>query len=559
MKNLKVGKKLFVSFGLILFLFVISVFVVAVSLNNIKVRLNVFYNGPWETRSLASDIATSVAEQQKSLYKAIATTDQDIVDLSLEEVADYDQKIQNSLSLLEQKVQPENRERVQNLKSKFEAWNIIKEGVLKLKKDSSISRDDASRYMQDNSEQVLDEVTLIINDLISICNQVGENLISDTNSAQYQTTTLLIIMCLISLVGGIILCIYITRSITVPLKEIETAANDMAQGRLKVNIGYASKDELGSLSESMRTMASRISYYMTELTSAMQLLASGDLNIPKREPFLGDFWPVQNAIRSLIGSLNDMLTKINESADQVADGSEQVSSGSQALSQGTAEQASSVEELAATVNEISNQIKFNAQNAQDVNRKAAETGKQLEQSNQSMQVMIQAMNDITVSSKEIGKIIKTIEDIAFQTNILALNAAVEAARAGTAGKGFAVVADEVRNLAGKSSEASKNTSVMIENSLRSVEYGAKIADDTAQTLLEAVEGAKIVVETVDQISQASSQQASSIAQISQGIDQISSVVQTNSATAEESAASSEELSGQAQVLKNLVGRFKLKI
>lgn len=217
-----------------------------------------------------------------------------------------------------------------------------------------------------------------------------------------------------------------------------------------------------------------------------------------------------------------------------------------------------MEELAATINEISNQVKSNAENAHNVNKLADDVGLKMTESNQQMQTMIEAMKEISSSSSEIGKIIKTIEDIAFQTNILALNAAVEAARAGEAGKGFAVVADEVRNLASKSAEASKNTAVLIESSILAVEKGTKIADETAHTLLESVEGAQKVTRTIDQISKASEEQASSISQITQGIDQISNVVQTNSATAEESAAASEELSGQAQILKGLISQFKLK-
>lgn len=228
------------------------------------------------------------------------------------------------------------------------------------------------------------------------------------------------------------------------------------------------------------------------------------------------------------------------------------------LSQGATEQASSVEELAATINELTSHVAQNADSASNATRTAEEVKDYAVESGKRMAEMLEAISNISDRSKEIGKIIKTIEDIAFQTNILALNAAVEAARAGEAGKGFAVVADEVRNLAGKSTEASNNTAEMIKESLKAVENGAVIADETAQSLKNVVEGVQGITQAIEDISASSGEQASSLSQVTIGIDQISSVVQTTSATAEESAASSEELSDQARKLKELVGQFRLK-
>ena len=228
------------------------------------------------------------------------------------------------------------------------------------------------------------------------------------------------------------------------------------------------------------------------------------------------------------------------------------------MAQGSTEQASSVEELSSSINSISQQVNTNAEVARTASLKANEVGEGMQVSNKKMEEMMEAMTDISGSSREIGKIIKTIEDIAFQTNILALNAAVEAARAGAAGKGFAVVANEVRNLASKSAEASQNTSALIERSIKAVENGTRIADETAKSLLQAVEGAKEATRIINQISEASEHQAKAINQVTIGIEQISSVVQSNSATSEQSAAASEELSSQAQVLKRLVSTVRLR-
>lgn len=352
----------------------------------------------------------------------------------------------------------------------------------------------------------------------------------------------------------------VRRIIIRPVKRIDYVARQIAQGELNASIDYRSGDEFGQLALNFNQTVSRLRNYVDytdEIAKVLGEIADGNLEIRLTYDYAGEFAKVKQSILEISRSLSATLREIDLAAGEVSLGSEQVASGSQSLSQGAAEQASAVQQLAATIAEISNQVEQNAQSADQASRDANEVAHEIGVSNQRMQQMLLAMEDINTCSGEIGKIIKAIEDISFQTNILALNAAVEAARAGEAGKGFAVVADEVRSLAGQSADAAKNTSELIQNSLRAVEHGTGIASETADSLAEVVSGVQHVTESIDQISRASVSQASSIAQVTQGIEQVSSVVHSNSATAEESAATSEELSGQAQQLKNLMGRFRL--
>ena len=393
-------------------------------------------------------------------------------------------------------------------------------------------------------------------------NKSGADQASQDGDELYASVQKIMISVLV-LIGtvSLLFALYIIRSINKPVKELDDVARKIAEGDLEQSISYQSKDELGKLAVNFNKTVERLRdyvKYIDEISYILKEIANGNLVFHLTYDYAGEFPKIKDALEEISASLNNTLGQINQSADQVASGSDQVSSGSQALSQGATEQASSVEELAATITEISSQVKETADNARNAREQSTQAGEQVEISNQQMQDMITAMGEISDKSSQISKIIKTIEDIAFQTNILALNAAVEAARAGAAGKGFAVVADEVRNLASKSSEASKSTADLIEGTVQAVEKGTEIANATAESLGAVVVSTKGVVSTVDKIASAAENQANNIAQVTQGIDQISSVVQTNSATAEESAAASEELSGQAQMLKNLVGQFKLR-
>lgn len=353
----------------------------------------------------------------------------------------------------------------------------------------------------------------------------------------------------------------LARQIGEPVKDCAQRLRLLAEGDLDTPVHEIhTGDETQILADSARTLVRGFRLMIQDMDEMLAEMSRGNLTADSKceEAYVGGYRGLLDSARKLSAQLSDTLRQINQSADQVSAGAEQVSAGAQALSQGATEQASAIEEQAATINDISGKIIATADRAGDVHSQSSETGREVEQCNEQMLELVNAVRDIGESSSQIGKIIKTIEDIAFQTNILALNAAVEAARAGTAGKGFAVVADEVRNLASKSAEASKSTSVLIEGSARSVEKGMKIADETAASLQKAVISTENTVKAVDKITEATAEQSQAVSQVTQGVDQISSVVQTNSATAEESAAASEELSGQAVILKELVGQFKTR-
>ena len=358
---------------------------------------------------------------------------------------------------------------------------------------------------------------------------------------------------------GIIAISAIAKRMADPIKDASERLKKLSLGNLKDEVViFQAEDEIGDLTQALAKTVQTWRDYIGDISSSLAELDKGNLTLAMHMEYVGDFAPIKESFQHTINTLNNTFKKLNESAEQVASGAEQVASGAQALSQGTTEQASSVEELAATINEIHNHVANNAENAKLASQQALSAATELEQGKKQMEQMTFAMNQINDSSSEISKIIKTIEDIAFQTNILALNAAVEAARAGSAGKGFAVVADEVRNLASKSAEASKNTAVLIEATVHSVQEGADIANQTAASLERIVRSSEESSKLVHEISKASQEQAASIAQVTLGIDQISSVVQTNSATSEQSAAASQELSSQAQILENLVRQFKIK-
>ena len=370
----------------------------------------------------------------------------------------------------------------------------------------------------------------------------------------------MILLGVIIVIAAALLAVFIGRGISKPISILAGATQRMADGDLDVAVEVSSKDEIGVLANATKSLAARLKDYIAvidETAAHLQEIGEGELQLQFVNAYDGDFAKIRENLIAMAATLNNTLAQINTSADYVAANADNIAAGAQNVAQGATEQAGSIEELTATIGDLSEQIRKNAVDAAEVRTELGNAGDKISESNHQMQAMGEAMDEINGKAQEIGKIIKAIDDIAFQTNILALNAAVEAARAGVAGKGFAVVADEVRNLAGKSADAAKNTAALIDETIGAVGKGVTIAGRTEESMNAVVDSAKAVTVMVDRIADATEVQAVSANAVATGISQIAQVVQNNSASAEESAAASRELSEQAQTLKGLVAQFHL--
>ena len=375
----------------------------------------------------------------------------------------------------------------------------------------------------------------------------------EARQAAHKTKTTFYVLGVIALLCSVIAAWAAIRSVTGPVNKIMLVMQQLTMGRLGSRTQITSRDELGLLAQDIDTFADTLE---NDVVAPLQQLADGDLTFEVRPRDGQDV--VRGALKKAGEDLNAIMEQILVACDQIATGSGEVSDSSQSLSQGATESASSLEEIAASMNEMAAQTTLNAENAVQASQLSDESKFSAERGNSQMTQMIAAMGEINESGQNISKIIKVIDEIAFQTNLLALNAAVEAARAGQHGKGFAVVAEEVRNLAARSAKAASETAVLIEGSVTKTSNGAEIADKTAAGLEEIVAGITKVSDLVGEISVASNEQAQGISQVNVGLGQIDQVTQQNTASAEEGAAASEELSSQAEQLRQMLGRFKLK-
>lgn len=552
MKNKKVGVKMIFPLAITLFL---ALLMMCVSMWTIFSIRNQY------THVFSTNVAIVDAVQESE--KEVNSVARQLRDMALFGFdSSTESQIKDSLNVIDESIKT-----IQSLQTgdtslsndyiqKVETWRSSFSAI-----DSAFQSGNTAQAQQLIKTQCTPALTAAIKSGDTLSSQLNEDGTQAINRVVANCTRqviILIVLIIITAVLGISINTYAIRSIVVPLRKAEESVVAFSQGDLSYELDYESDDEIGGICDAVRTSQDVLHNAIEDIVSVTKSLASGDLSCSVSQNYPGELAPIKENIDYLLDQLNDTMSGILQAADQVAAGADQVSTGSQALAQGSTEQASAVEELSATINDLDHSARNNRETAQTAKARADQASDQVRISNERMQEMRKAMSEIMDGQKDIGKIIETIENIAFQTNILALNAAVEAARAGSAGKGFAVVADEVRNLASKSDHAAKQTKKLIETSLAAVEHGGQLVEDVDANMQKTVECAGAAIEYMDKLAESTISEAEAIEQLTTGVDQISSVVQTNSATSEESAAASQELSSQAVMMKQLVQRFHLK-
>ncbi len=573
MKNIKISKKLLIGFGTVIVMMLVIVYISISTLIKLNGIVEEFYNVAVKTVRLTSEANARTQEMAKNLLHGIAG-----LDLSNEELSSLgysgenlqQQYLSNYLNKAEtlyytdikqrleeiEKIPGIDQDKVSAMKTYYSSILEAYQGFKEAAQSGNITQ---AIFIYDS--QMMPNVTGLYTEAQEI--KTDADVISDMDyeaTLNYVNMGTMILICVTvaAVIVAVIMAFVITKIIVSGVHDVSTAAIKMSQGDFDIAVTHETKDEIGDLANAMRALASRTKLIIEDIAYILKTLEDGDLTVSSHDAsmYIGSYQQIIASLRAFRLALNETMQKVTVSSDQVASGSEQVALGAQSLSQGATEQASSIEELAAEISIVSEAIKSNANKATEASQSTANAATKLTEAKGEMDALAEAIREVSASSEDTKKIIKTIEDIAFQTNILALNAAVEAARAGSAGKGFAVVADEVRNLAGKSAEAAKNTTVLIENTVAAIERSSELAEKAVEEMDATNEAAASVAVLNNEIAKSSHEATESMAQISSSVDQISSVVQTNSATAEESAAASEQLSGQSQILKDLTAQFK---
>lgn len=550
LKDMKFKTKMLVTFITVLGLQCILVAMSTQGFNKLTNTVQTFYNGPYSDIVTVSQIELNANEAAKNMLTSLSSSDSKAL------LA----QAQANITTIEEKATAFKEVYTGDVADIDAILNELSN--LKTYSNEFSAAANSAAASQIYNQKVGPSINNIIASAEKITAYEGEKSANIYDRALTGASTAKIIITILgsaSIITGIALAIAMTRLMTTGFKQVQNAAAEIAEGNFDVQLDYTSADELGQTAEIMRNLCQRTNNVISDVDDVLSKIADGDLSArsANEQAYVGKYQNVLKSINNLVDHFGSAMNRIGTASDQVASGANQISSGAQVLSQGSTEQASSIQQLSAAINNISDIVSVSASDASSANDLTNQAGSLVLEANQKMDALVKAMEEISNSSDETKKIIATIEDIAFQTNILALNAAVEAARAGDAGKGFAVVADEVRNLAGKSAEAANSTTMLIEGTVEAIYRGNAIVGEVAQKLGEVSDCTGRVAKINEKIALSANEAADSISQVTDGVDQVSAVVQNNSATAQQSAAASEELSGQAEMLKEMLDKFKL--
>ena len=545
MKHLNIRGKLTLGFG---FLLMILIVMNAFSLSNLRSISNLsvdLYTGPHMSAISSVALIKDVYQIQNAADHMLLTGDSQPTDA----YKNACQNIRAELTAIREAGVIDSA-LVTSFEQKLSSLETSYAEIGRLLSDQRQAEDEMKRF-----EGVIAETMAIAQEMAVNSQAKAENFKNRSVSQANRTIIIQDIFFVVIVLAALLVSYKISVLITVPLKKLSQGMREVSEGHLEIDLDSSGEDELGVLSRQLNATMFNIRQYVEDISYVLGGISNGNISMEIEREYIGDFGKIKDSLNLILDSLNDTIERIQVCCTRVRAGSESLASNSQMLAQGSAEQTAAVEAFQASLDKVSSLTRQDGENAANVKRISKQAWEDVVQSNRQMDDMVHAMGQIDASSQEIAKVIKIIEDIAFQTNILALNAAVEAARAGATGKGFAVVADEVRNLASKSAEAASTTAEMIEKSVSAVKHGIQAADATVQSMKQVGDNVQSMAELLGDIDQSTNEQADAFTRMVDSISQITGVVHANAAAAEENSAASRELSGQAKILEVLVERY----
>lgn len=555
LRKLKIKSRLVFGFSTILVAMILIIATAVGSLINSKNNLNNFLENSYTAAIAIKDSRIETNNAARLIREMAINTNKDELNTYVEEIKENENSLLEKIDIIKETF-PADKGLVNEYEKSITEW---------LSNGNDIIQKLVNGEYDEAKTMILTQCTTALENLINNAEKLDAEIekaealaISKNENGIIIAITILIILLVLSIVFALNLSISITKSIAIPLEEIEYASHELSKGNLNVTINTEGHDEVSHVAKSLQKSMSILSTYVKSIDQTMKQMAEGNFDIDINQEFIGDFKNIKTSILNFNNKISSVLGQINMSSEQVADGSVQLAYSGESLTQGAVEQAGAVTRLQQMIAELEVAINRNADCSISASEVANDVGRDVEESNNKMQDMLGAMRNINASSDKISNIIKTINDIASQTNLLALNASIEAARAGEAGRGFAVVADQVNELANQCANAAKESTILINDSMHAVDGGMEIATNTAKALLDSLEKTKKLETNIKQITQTSSDQAEKLKVVTMEVDQISAVVEENTAMAEESSASSEEMASQSQVLKALVEQFTLK-